>query len=152
MPLESREDRILDAIKARLDLITGASYLTAPTVAVGLSTDAVAQGNVDRLRLDYSHTESFDDSTGSHGSQAVYHVWCASGNTANPRKQVRRLKADVLRTLYAGERDLMVSTLASYGIREHEFTPHPDFNKQAGTAVFVLVLRAAWATGHAEDP
>lgn len=95
---------VLNAIKARLDLITGANYNTAPTVAVRVPRDAVTEGKAERLYLAHSSSETIHDAAMSqHVERATYTVWCVStDSTETGMRKAMRLVRDAQKAVRSG--------------------------------------------------
>jgi hypothetical protein len=94
---------VLDAIKARLDLINGVNYNTNPSKRVGVPRDAIAQGTGEQLYVAHSSSETLhDEAAGTHKERATYVVWCVSTDTVNGQRKALRLVRDVQKAVRSG--------------------------------------------------
>ena len=95
---------VLDAIKARLDLITGADYNTVPTVFLGMPREAVPDTAGERLYLAHASSETIhDEAATQHKERATYVVWCVSNDsTITGERKALRLVRDVQKAVRSG--------------------------------------------------
>lgn len=102
-PLDATENRVLDAVLARIQTIgTPASqWLTQPSVAEGTPFDAIDKIVKPLIYLEHDRTdiETNNLTTASHGARVSMNVWLV----AKDHRTVNRLKADVLRAVFGGE-------------------------------------------------
>lgn len=133
MPQAATENRVIDAVIARLQTIgtPPSSWLVAtPDVAEGVPGDALPKADKPRLYVEHARTEPVppDVGTMSHYHRVSVVVWCVAASNA----ALRSLKADVLRALFAGESAL--TTEFGQPVWPGEFVPRRDMS-DAGLAV-----------------
>jgi len=111
VPLDAMENRVLTAVLARLATIGvsgGASaWLTVPTVREGTPADVVDPLTKPLVMLESSRTDpdQTNINVSEHGARVTNSVWLV----AKDMRTVNKLKADVLRALFAGEGALTVA-------------------------------------------
>lgn len=140
MPTEATENRVQDLLLSILQGIgdVPSQWLTTPSVALGVPSDAVVRQANPQVFLEYARTEARDgeSDTASHAARLYYNIWCVSSDpTANGWRDVVNLKADVLRALYAAEGTIQSSF--PYGAWPQSFQVRNDM-QGAGVAVGVL--------------
>lgn len=96
---------VLDAIKARLDLIVGGgSYNTNPTKAIGVPRDRIPEGSTaDFIYLVHSNSDTLhDEAMTLHKERATYVIWCISNDPVNGQRQALRIVRDAQKALRSG--------------------------------------------------
>jgi len=136
---------MLDAIKARLDLIVGApDFNTSPTVAIGVPRDAIAEGAGELVFVTHSSSETIFDATGTHHTErAIYFLWCVSGNAADSYRKALRLVRDVQKALRSGFGALEVAA-ANAGVALGGYVRDHEAEEKTGATVYALTLTADW--------
>lgn len=99
-----RAETVLDAIKARLDLITGGTdYNTNPTKAVGVPRDRLQEGKGEFVYVAHSNSETIhDEAATTHKERATYVVWCVSTDSVQGARKALRLVRDVQKAVRSG--------------------------------------------------
>ena len=127
---EATENRILDVL---MPILTGigtpaSSWLTQPAVAEGIPPDSVPAG--DRVYVHHVRTDETPPEAGT--SQHYFRVRIAMWIFAETARQVCRIKADLLRALFAGEDALT----AAFGqpLFPSEFVPRDDLSTAGHSA------------------
>lgn len=124
MPLDATENRVLDAINARLATIgtPASAWLTQPIVQEGTPFDAIEKITKPLIYVENDRTdpESNNVTTAAHGCRVQLTVWCI----AKDHRTVNKLKADVLRALFAGEQ--VVAAALNQPIYPAEFVIRND--------------------------
>lgn len=134
MPQDATENRLMDAVLARLQTIgtPPSSWLVAtPAVVEGVPGDALKTPSVKpRVWVEQAGTIPVPPEAGvsSHYHRASLVVWCVDTTV----RKVIALKADVLRALFAGEGSL--TTAFGQPVWPGEFVLRGDLS-DAGIAV-----------------
>lgn len=144
VPVVSAE-LVLDAIKARLDLIVGApDYNTSPTVQVGVPRDAVPEGAGERVYLVHGSSETlFEGAVPTHTERATYHIWCLSADTVQGFRKALRLVRDAQKALRSGFGALEVAG-ANAGVALGGSVRDEKAEEITGATVYALTLTTDW--------
>jgi hypothetical protein len=136
---------VLDAIKARLDLIVGGSdYNTVPTKQIGVPRDAIPEGAGEKLYLIHGDSETLFDAVGTHHTErATYHVWCVSNDTVSGQRKALRLVRDVQKALRSGFGALEIAG-ANAGVALGRYMRDEKAEEVTGATVYALTLTADW--------
>lgn len=127
---EATENRILDVLMPILSGIgvPASSWLTQPTVVEGIPPDAVPAG--DRVYVHHVRTDETPPEAGT--SQHYFRVRIAMWIFAVTPRQVCRIKADLLRALFAGE--AAITSAFSQPLFPSEFVPRDDLSTAGQSA------------------
>src|SRR5262245_58827370 len=96
---------VLNAIKARIDLITtaGGNYNTSPVTNIGTPRDAVAEGVGESLYLVHHSSEGQFDAAGTmYRERATYNLWAVSRDPITGQNVGLRLCRDVQKAIRSG--------------------------------------------------
>lgn len=137
MPLDAMENRVLDAVLARLGTIgtPASSWNTSPTVLEGVPADATETLTKPRIMVESGRTDPEDNNVGpsQHGARVTLSVWLL----AKDQRTVNKLKSDVLRALFAGEGAL--TSAVGQPVYPGEFSHRGDM-RSVGRVVGQLVI------------
>ena len=152
MPVDAIENRVLDSIKAELLKIgvPPANYLTVPSAPKeGVPGDALPGQSAPQLYYQHVRTSPNEPEAGTASHYGVVHlkIWCASSDPVNGPRTVNKLKADVLRVLYAAEGTFQ-SAYKSFGIQIGEFAIRDDM-ATAGMSVCEFAVDVPFVMDHA---
>jgi hypothetical protein len=133
---------VLDAIKARLDLIVGGpDFNTNPTKAIGIPRDAVPEGAGERLYLINVGSETqFGAAAPSHAERATYQIWAIS---KDPRKALRLVR-DVQKAIRSGFNAIQTAG-ATHGVALGDYTRDERPEQITGATVYALTVTADWS-------
>ena len=136
---------VLDAIKARLDLIVGApDYNTTPTKQIGVPRDAVPEGAGERVYLIHGESDTIFDAAGTHHTErGSYHLWCLSGDPAEGPRKALRLVRDVQKALRSGF-GAITAAGANGGVAIGPYVRDEKAEDVTGATVYGLTLTADW--------
>ena len=136
---------VLDAIKARLDLIVGGSnWNTNPAKAIGAPRDALPEGAGERLYLEHVASETIATEAGTkHVERATYNVWCVSADTTNGLRLALRLCRDVQKAIRGGFSAIEVAG-ANAGVTLGAYARDERAEQLTGATVYSFSLTADW--------
>ena len=135
---------VLDAIKARLDLITGANYNTAPSKAIGAPRDAMPEGAGEAVYLEHEACDMLlDDAGGPDKERATYHVWCVSRDSIDGQRKALRLARDVQKAIRSGFAALEAAG-ANAGAALGRYMRDERAEQAIGATVYSFTLTADW--------
>ena len=136
---------VLDAIKARLDLIVGGpDFNTNPTKAIGVPRDAVPEGAGERLYLVNVGSETqFGAAAPSHAERATYQIWALSSDPTNGHRKALRLVRDVQKAIRSGFAAIQTAG-ATHGVALGDFTRDERAEQITGATVYALTVTADW--------
>lgn len=137
---------ILDAIKARLDLIVGGgNYNTNPTKSIGVPRDRIPEGSAgDFLYLVHSDSNTMhDEAMGSHKERATYIVWCISNDPVDGNRKALRVVRDVEKAVRSGFQAIMTAG-ANSGVAIVAYARDERAEQLTGAVAYSLSITADW--------
>jgi len=136
---------VLDAVKARLDLIVGGpDYNTNPTKAIGIPRDAVPEGAGEKLYLAHgSSVTQHAEAAPKHAERATYHIWCLSNDPVNGQRKALRLVRDVQKAVRSGFSAIEAAG-ANTGPSLGDYLRDERAEQITGATVYALELTADW--------
>jgi len=136
---------VLDAIKARLDLIVGgANYNTNPSKAIGAPRGPIAEGVGEQLYLEHVEcATNYEAAAAPHAERATYHIWCVSTDTVDGQRRALRLARDVQKAVRSGFPAIEAAG-ATHGVALDGYARDPQAEERAGATVYSFRLTADW--------
>ena len=136
---------VLDAIKARLDLIVGGgNYNTSPTKQIGVPRDALPEGAGERLYLVHSDSETIhDEAAESHTERATYQIWAVSADTVDGHRKALRLVRDVQKAVRSGFAAIQTAG-ANGGTALGRYARDERAEEITGACVYSFSMTADW--------
>ena len=144
VPVVSAE-LVLDALKARLDLIVGGpEYNTTPTRQIGVPRDALPEGAGEKLYLVHGDSETLFEAVGTHHTErATYHIWCVSNDPVDGQRKALRLVRDVQKAIRSGFGAIEAAG-ANAGPALGRYTRDEKAEDITGATVYAMTLTADW--------
>ena len=137
-------ETVLVAIKARLDLITGANYNTAPTVQVGVPRDALPEGAGERLYLAHTNSDTQHEAAApQHAERATYLVWCVSADPVQGHLKALRLVRDVQKAVRSGFAAIEAAG-ANHGVALTGYIRDDQVERITGATAYSFGITADW--------
>lgn len=136
---------VLDAIKARLDLITGGTnYNTSPSKQIGVPRDAMPEGAGEALYLIHVGSETIhNEASGKHVERATYQVWCVSRDPGQGYRKALRLARDVQKAIRSGFAALEAAG-ANAGAALGDYVRDSEAEDKTGATVYAFTMTADW--------
>lgn len=136
---------VLDAIKARLDLIVGGgNYNTSPSKAIGVPRDAIPEGAGERLYLVHSDSDTLNEiAATSHLERATYQIWAVSADTVDGQRKALRLARDVQKALRSGFTTIEAAG-ANGGVSLGRYARDERAEEITGATVYSFSMTADW--------
>lgn len=135
---------VLDAIKARLDLITGANYNTAPTVRIGVPREKVPEGAGEYVYLAHNSSDTLhDEAATQHKERATYVVWCVSNAPSTALRRALKLVRDVQKAVRSGFAAIEAAG-ATHGVALVGYMRDERAEQITGATAYSVGITADW--------
>ncbi len=136
---------VLDAIKARLDLITaGSNYNTNPSKQIGVPRDAMPEGAGEAVYLIHVGSETLHtEASGKHTERATYQIWCVARDPAQGQRKALRLVRDVMKAIRTGFAALEAAG-ANGGPAIGDYARDGEAEDKTGATVYAFTMTADW--------